>query len=304
MALQETAGSRRGWDAPARSPAQERFYRELMAAESLPSAPEIAQRVLVAVNREDARLDALSKLIVRDQALAARLLRLANSAFYALPARVTSIPHAVTLLGFDRVRDIVLGLSVWNVLDSRDPAGHRFRRSLWTHSATVAAAAKMLAEQTGGDAGAAFAAGLMHDIGKLVLGLRLGGTYWAMLDDAVQRGVSAAEAESEALGCHHATVGGWLLQLWQLPPTLVDPVAMHHDPLVTAHGMDVVAAVAVADRLVNATDPKSGTAHDAALAEIQAFAPGLHEADAWREQYARLVREQHAISGIFDRKVV
>jgi HD-like signal output (HDOD) protein len=300
MSLQETAGSRRAWDAPERTPAQERFYREVMAADRLPSAPEIAQRVLIAVNREDANLDHLAKLIVRDQALAARLLRLANSAFFALPSRVTSIPHAVTLLGFDRVRDIVLGLSVWNVLDNRDPAGHRFRRGLWMHSATVAAAAKMLAEQTGGDGGTAFAAGLMHDIGKLVLGLRLGGTYWAMLDDAVQRGVTAADAETEALGCHHGTVGGWLLQLWQLPPGLTDPVAMHHDPLVTAHGMDVTSAVAVADRLVSATDPQSGTAHDSALAEIQAFAPGLLEADSWREQYSRLAREQHAISGIFE----
>lgn len=302
MSLQETAGLRRAWDAPERSPVQERFYRDLMAADKLPSAPEIAQRVLIAVNREDASIDHLAKLIVRDQSLAARLLRLANSAFFALPARVTNIPHAVTLLGFDRVRDIVLGLSVWNVLDNRDPAGHRFRKNLWMHSATVAAAARMLAEQTGADGGTAFAAGLMHDIGKLVLGMRLGGTYWAMLDDAIQRGVSAADAETEALGCHHGTVGGWLLQLWQLPPALVDPVAMHHDPLVATYGMDVVSAVAVADRLVSATDPQSGTAHDTAMAEIQAFAPGLLEADAWREQYGRLVHEQHAISGLFDRQ--
>src|SRR5262245_58414477 len=107
------AKQRDPWDAPARSPAQERFYRELMAADQLPSPPEVAQRMLVAVNRDDVRVQDLAKLIARDQALTARLLRLANSAFFAIRSRVTSIPQAVTLLGFVRVRDLVLGLSVW-----------------------------------------------------------------------------------------------------------------------------------------------------------------------------------------------
>src|SRR5262245_42990140 len=94
---------RRAWDSPERSPTQERFYRELMTAQQLPSAPEVAQRMLVAVNREEARVQDLAKLIARDQSLTAALLRLANSAFFALRTKVTSIPQAVTLLGFGRV---------------------------------------------------------------------------------------------------------------------------------------------------------------------------------------------------------
>src|SRR5437870_5618694 len=112
---------RGGWDAPERSPAQERFYRELMAVERLPSAPEIAQRLLVAINREDAHARHLTALIVRDQSLSARLLRLANSAFFSIRTRVTSIHHATTLLGFARVRDLALGLSVWGALEGKGP---------------------------------------------------------------------------------------------------------------------------------------------------------------------------------------
>jgi putative nucleotidyltransferase with HDIG domain len=290
---------RSSWDSPQRSEAQERFYRQLMAAEQLPSAPEIAQRMLVAINREDANIDELAKLIVRDQSLTARLLRLANCALFGIPRHVTSVQQAITLLGFARVRSVVLGLSVWNVLDARDPAGRRFRNQQWTHSATVAAAAKMLAEQTGGDGASAFAAGLLHDVGKLVLGLRLGGTYWAMLDDAAEKGETADAVETEALGCHHGTVGGWLLQLWQLPDTLVDPVALHHDPLTPEFGMDIVSAVAVADRLIHATDPQSGAARDEVLEEVRAFAPGLLKTAEWRDMYGRLAQEQQALAGIF-----
>ena len=291
---------RQPWDAPPRSAAQERFFRELMSAQQLPSAPEIAQRMLVAVNREEAKVDDLAKLIARDQSLTARLLRLANSAFFGIRARVTSIPQAVTLLGFTRVRDLVLGLSVWTALDGKSAAARRYRRRLWTHGTTVAATAKMLAERTGGDGSTAFAAGLLHDVGKLVLGLRLGESYWTLLDEVAEREQDAAAVEGEAFGCHHGTVGGWLLQLWQLPPALVDPVALHHDPLVPDFGMDLPSVVAVANRLVNATDDESGVAREDVLEEVQAFAPGLLRTKDWREMYAGLAREQRAIGSIFD----
>ena len=105
--------------------------------------------------------------------------------------------------------------------------------------------------------------------------------------------------ELEAFGCHHATVGGWLLQLWQLPPGLVDPVALHHDPLVNEFGLDIPAAVAVADRLVNATDAKSGVVRDEVLAEVHAFVPGLLATNDWREMYSGLAREQQAVANMF-----
>src|SRR5438093_13722674 len=100
MANDAAQRRREGWDAPERSAVQERFYRELMAVDRLPSAPEIAQRLLVAVNREDAHVSELIRLIVRDQSLVARLLRLANSAFFSVRTRVTSVEQASMLLGF------------------------------------------------------------------------------------------------------------------------------------------------------------------------------------------------------------
>jgi putative nucleotidyltransferase with HDIG domain len=288
--------ARESWDAADRSPTLERFYRELMAVEKLPSAPEVAQQMLVAVNREDVDARQLTGLIARDQALTAKLLRLANSAFFAVRSKVTTVQQAVTLLGFGRVRDLVLGLSVWTALDARSPAGRRWRTTLWAHSATVAAASKILAERAGLDGGAAFTAGLLHDVGKLVLGLRLGDSYWGMLDEARERGDTSAAVEREAFQCHHGIVAGWLLQLWQLPALLVDAVAHHHDPLVADYGIDLPLVVGVGNRLVTAA---GGAAGDAALAEVRAVVPGLVADGAeWREVYAGLLEERGAIGAL------
>src|SRR5262249_47367186 len=154
-----------------------------------------------------------------------------------------------TLLGFARVRDLVLGLSVWGALEGSSPESRRYRKQMWTHTSMVAAASKMIAERVRGDGGQAFTAGLLHDVGKLVLGLRPGDPYRTLLDDGRHMG-GAAAAEQEAFGCNPATVGGWLLQLWGMPPALVDPVALHTEPLDPEHGMDLPAIVAVADRLI------------------------------------------------------
>jgi putative nucleotidyltransferase with HDIG domain len=287
--------ARESWDTADKSPALERFYRELMAVEKLPSAPEVAQQMIAAVNREDVDTRRLTALIARDQALTARLLRLANSAFFAVRSKATTVQQAVTLLGFTRVRDIVLGLSVWSALDAKSAAGRRWRTTLWTHSASVASASKLLAERAGLDGGAAFTAGLLHDVGKLVLGIRLGDSYWSMLDEARERGIGAAAVECEAFQCHHGLVGGWLLQVWQLPPLLVDAVAHHHDDLVSDYGVDLPLLVGIADRLVNAA---GGGAGDQAVAEARAVAPGLVAEGAWNEVVAELVRDEAAVAAL------
>src|SRR5437899_1766032 len=101
--LRAPGGPRRTWDAPQRSPAQERFYRQLMALDQLPSAPEVAQRMLTLLGGDDSGVQEVTDLILRDPSLTARLLRLANSALFAIRTRVTSIPQAVTMLGYARV---------------------------------------------------------------------------------------------------------------------------------------------------------------------------------------------------------
>jgi len=294
------AAGRPPWDSAPTSPALERFYRQLMSVDQLPSSPVVAQRMMLTINKEDVNVRDIATLIEKDQSLAARLLRLANSSFFATRTKVTSIQHAVTLLGFGRVRDIALGLSVWGALDGKSKSGKRYRQTLWRHAATVATASKKLADHAGLDGGSAFAAGLLHDVGKLVLGLRLGESYWTMLDEAGEVGTRACSVETEAFGCHHGTVGGWLLQLWRLPGTLADTVALHEEPLTQQFALDLPNLIGIADRLVNATDPATAVVLPEVLEEVHTFAPGLLTADYWQDLYASLVREQESVASMLD----
>lgn len=290
---------RRVWDAPERPAPLERFYRQLMAMDKLPSAPEVAQKMLVLVNNDEVDFRKLGAMIQKDPSLAARLLRIANSALFAARSKVSSVDQAVMMLGAKRVRELVLGLSVWGALDPKSVNGKRYRKQLWTHAATVAGAARVLAGKGGIDAGEVFSAGLLHDIGKLVLGLRLGDTYWCMLDEAIAGGRTADDVEMEAFGCHHGLVGGWLLQLWRLPPSLVDAVALHHETLDPEYGIDTAALIAVADRLVHASNT-GGEASAELVEEVRTFAPGLLSVEQWKEMYAEIQAEQAAVSGMFD----
>jgi putative nucleotidyltransferase with HDIG domain len=124
-----------------------------------------------------------------------------------------------------------MGFCLWQRFSGSGAAFRLHRRRLWVHAATVAAAARYLAGLAKQDTSLAFSAGLLHDIGKLVLGFRLQDRYWAVLEDATRHNQSVASIEREVFTCDHATVGAWLLQKWQLPTVLVVAVGMHHDPL-------------------------------------------------------------------------
>jgi putative nucleotidyltransferase with HDIG domain len=287
------------WRPPPRSPVQERFYRTLMQTKKLPSPPEIAEKVSEALKDDDVNTRQIADLIARDPALTASLLRLSNSALFASRMQVTNILQAVNMLGLMRVRDVVLGLSVWGKLDPQDENGRRWRRELWVHTANVAAAARTFAKTIGGDADAAFAAGLLHDVGKLVLGIQLGDSYWSMLDMAREQSSSSAGVEREAFGCDHSTVGGWLLELWKLPVPLVHAVALHHEPLATGAPVDLAGLIWIADRLVHGSDPATGEVPPDVLIDIEAVAPALATPERWRALHEELARERGAIEAIF-----
>jgi putative nucleotidyltransferase with HDIG domain len=235
-------------DEELRTRALEMFRNELLHFQHLPAAPEIVQQVIALVGRETTNARVLGDFVGRDPTLAARLLGFANSSFVAARRPVTDIGQAIVLLGVSQVRDLVLTASVWGELGEQRGITPARRRTLWVHSATVAAAAKRLAPDVGADDGTAFTAGLLHDVGKLVLGLRLGESYWRMLEQAEEDGRDVADVERETFGCHHGTVGGWLLGMWRLPEELGEAASLHHEAVVAERG--VVRALVLADAVV------------------------------------------------------
>jgi len=285
---------RPAWKPSARTPAQERFYRDLVKIDQLPTAPELAQHMVASASDPDVDLHDLCDMIGRDLAVAAKLLRLCNSAAFSFARPVTSIQDAVLLMGFARVRDIVLGLSVFGALEDGDRASAERRKALWTHSVTVATAARLLAERTRRDASAAFTVGLLHDIGKLLLGMRLGQSYWEMIDEAARSGEPATAVETAAFGCDHAIVGGWLLEIWRLPAPLVQAVTLYHEPQSLEYGFDLTSILGIADRLV--LESQAGEERSENLASLTS---GLLAADDCAELLSRLKADQDQLAVAF-----
>jgi putative nucleotidyltransferase with HDIG domain len=226
---------------------------EVIARKNLPTIPGVLARILQLVDAESTNGRELIEIIEHDQALTGKMLRLANSAFFGQSRRVATIPRAVVLLGFSTVRNLALGVKVWDVLGSG--VARARLEELWAHGVAVAIAAKALtARLRAGDPDEAFTAGLLHDTGRLVLAMKLGEEYWVTVGGATES--QAVESiESAAYGASHAEVGAWLLEAWSLPPAIIDAVREHHgSPLRPG----VPGLLTVADRLVAWTDVATG----------------------------------------------
>src|SRR5438105_9538731 len=227
----------------------QRFRAEVIGQKNLPTIPAVLARVLGLVEREDSSTRDLVDLIEHDQALTGKMLRLANSAFFGQSRRVATIPRAVMLLGFSTVRNLALGVKVWDAMAHGIPPERL--EELWTHAVMVAVASKVLAAKlAAGDPDEAFTAGLLHDVGRLVLATRFKDAYWTAAARAGGAG-SMIDVEQEAFGVHHAEVGGWLLEAWGLPPSIVEAARLHH---AAPDRPGITALVAATNRLVAATD--------------------------------------------------
>jgi putative nucleotidyltransferase with HDIG domain len=233
--------------------AVQQFRAEVMARKNLPTIPTVLARILQLVDAETASGKDLIAVVERDQALTGKLLRLANSAFFGQSRKVATIPRAVVLLGFSTVRNLALSVKVWETLGAG--AARSRLEELWRHAVAVAMATKVLATRLrAGDPEEAFTAGLLHDVGRLLLAMRFRDDYWRAVGGAGE--VEAVDRlEAEHLGIDHAEVGSWVLEAWNLPPSIVELVAQHHSgtPRPGLPGL-----LAIADRLVVWTDIRSG----------------------------------------------
>lgn len=212
-------------------------------------APSVA-RLLELLARADADNEDMIRVIRSDGVMSAKLLGLCNSAGYGLAAPIGSIEQAVLMLGHAEIHRLVMSVGFSRALN---PAliGYGIRDGeLWRHSlltAYVAVTVAALSRRTDLDPAIAYTAGLVHDIGKIVITQVLDMPRQQALRDLIGSGqASMLEAERSVLGTDHAEVGACLLQKWGLPPILIEAVANHHQP-VTQPGPKLSALVHVAD---------------------------------------------------------
>jgi len=218
----------------------------------VPSLPAVYLRLSAVVEHPRSSMRAIEAVVYEDPSLAARLLRLANSAFFGFPARVDDLSRAITLVGTRQLRDLAMATSVLELFRGVSPQ-HVTMPSFWRHGVTCGLAARALAGwRREANPEQYFVAGLLHDLGRLVLYLKLPEDMSGILEEAARTGEPLYEVEHRHLGFDHAAVGGELLRHWNLPPHLCAAVAWHHAPQRAELHAPMAALVHVADVFANA----------------------------------------------------
>ena len=216
----------------------------------LPALPTIVLELLSSFDQPDVDIGRLAETISHDQALAARTLRVANSSAYGLASKVKTINQAIMVLGFDTVRSLVAAGAIVQVFPGD---GKRELAPFWHHSMATAVCSRNVARRTRINPEQAFLAGLLHDIGRLVLATRFPQQYAAALAWRDANDCWQVDAEQQVLSLNHQQVGLMLAEAWQFPPLIQRAIGYHHAPEVDDLG-ELASIVHVANAIVHALD--------------------------------------------------
>ncbi len=216
----------------------------------IPTLPASVLRVMQMIEDPFCSSSDLAKVIQADPAMAAKVLKLANSSYYGFRQKITNIPQAVTLLGFATLKNTLLAAAVFDLFRV---AGTGFDLpALWTHSVTTATAAKLLAKRAKyPQSETAFTAALMHDVGKIILARFVPQGLAEIVGVIEKEHLAMYDAEKKVLGLSHPALGAWVLGRWGLPAPVVEAVEFHHHPTRAQNGFDLAGIVYLANILAH-----------------------------------------------------
>lgn len=214
----------------------------------LPALPQVTFQVIKMADDPNSTAQDINAVITKDQSLTAKVLRLANSAFYGFPRRISTVTEATILLGFNTIKSIVMAASVSEVM-TREVSGYALASGeLWRHSQAAAIAARLLARRAKyPNPDVAYTGALLHDIGKVVLNSYLKDSYREVVSLIEEGVLSFPDAEREVLGFTHAEIGARVAENWNLPEELVESIAYHHSPELSKKNQKLTYLVHIAD---------------------------------------------------------
>lgn len=225
----------------ATAPAKITLQEVTRKVDALPTLPEIATFVLNLLEDPSASSRDVTNVIVRDSSLSGQILKLVNSAYFGLPQKVADLNRAIALLGFGRIKNLVLSLSILRIFRTLSKKQRDDFGKFWQHSAVVAGLMKRLSLRMGrAEPEGAFVTGLLHDVGKIIILGYLPKEYAEILKIAQEEKCSFAKAEGRVLGTSHAEIGAWLAGTWNLSRESIETIATHHAP--GAYEADVLPA--------------------------------------------------------------
>ncbi|PKM76764.1 MAG: hydrolase [Firmicutes bacterium HGW-Firmicutes-15] len=218
------------------------------AVNDLPALPHVVVRIMELTEDPNTTAQQINDVLNQDQGMTAKVLRLANSAFYGFPRRISTVTDATVFLGFKTVRSIVMAASVSDLL-SREVEGYALAPGeLWRHSQCVAISARLIAKTCKFyTVDVAYTAALLHDIGKVVLNSTMKQAYHEVVAMVESENIPFSQAEDQILGFNHAMVGAKIAEKWNLPPELVEAIAYHHNPEQSKINLQLTSIVHIAD---------------------------------------------------------
>ncbi len=257
---------------------------------TIPSRPTLYARIIEELESEQPSIQRVGEIISNDVGMTAKILHMVNSAFFGLRRHVSNPTHAVNLLGLDTVKNLVLSIQVFSSFDA-EQTGTFSIDTLWRHSMSTARYAQGICEAQGMPGAItdnSFGAGMLHDVGKLILATNMPDEYQQVLAFADAEGIADVAAEQQLLGADHAQVGAHLLGLWGLPDPFVEAVAFHHAPGgIAEQQFTALTAVHLADVFDQHIDPRGGRGLARNFDEAYLQSVGVTER---LEEYERLCR--------------
>ncbi|MEP6847348.1 MAG: response regulator [Acidobacteriota bacterium] len=236
----------------------ENLRRLVSQLPNVPSLPLLYTELVDELAKNDPSTKKVGEIVKKDIGMTVKILQIVNSAFFGLRRRISDSKEAVEFLGLDTIASLTLSLGVISQFEAHLPKG--LFATIWNHSVAVGAlAAKIAGAESREVVSDAFTAGLLHDIGRVVLAINLPKKFESVKEIAIRDGVSRVEAERRVFGATHSEVGGYLLGLWGLPSTVVQAVAFHDTPGDSnSEGFDAITAVHAANVIQGSIDSGEG----------------------------------------------
>lgn len=242
---------------------------EILQLKDLPTLPHVLEKVTKMVEDPEVSSEAIAKVISTDQVLSAKVLKMVNSPIYGFPGRISSIQHALVLLGFNVVRGIIISTSVFDMMVQA-------MKGLWEHSLGCATACNIIARRAGFEDPEEYAvAGLLHDLGKVVTAVQLPELHASILETVQTKELTYFQAEKDVMGFGHDRINAWLARHWGLPPNIRESMSRHHAPQLAEFYKPMSCVVHLADYLVrlfefgNSGDDQTAYLRPEALIELK-----------------------------------
>ena len=279
---------------------EQQILKKLNKIRDIPTLPTIVFELNSHLDNPDASVENVCETIERDQAIALKVLKLVNSAFYGFKSTISDVRHALVMLGFVAVRNVIISVSIINTLPRKSSCQDFKMDAFWRHSLAVAVTSKNIAQKSGLELpDNCFVGGLLHDVGKVILAQYFQDLFVKVWTYMQTESVSFHEAEQHELPIDHTVIGAHLAERWALPPGLIEVIRCHQDYHPEITNANFVLIIYLANILVNSYDKNPDCVIDPATMHPNAVKFLMDQVEDIGDWYDSLTEEIEAAYSLF-----